>query len=92
MVACDDVREITRALKLAVRVDSLMNLGRSANLLAILSATEVGFTSGRQQTAMTWVGHTSGLEAAKAAAGLLGWRGAVRQDICAAIGMHEWAR
>ena len=59
-------------------------------MLAILSATETGYVSGRAQAAMTWVGHTSGLDAAKAGAGLLGWRGAVRQDICAGIAPHEW--
>lgn len=90
VLVLDDVREITHQLKLAERVDSVMNLGRSANVLAILSATETGYVSGRAQAAMTWVGHTSGLDAAKAGAGLLGWRGTVRQDICAGIAPHEW--
>jgi hypothetical protein len=90
VLVLDDVREITRQLKLAGHVDSVMNLGRSANVLAILSATETGYVAGRAQAAMTWVGHTSGLDAAKAGAGLLGWRGAARQDICAGIATHEW--
>ena len=68
----------------------MMNLGRSANVLAILPASETGYVSGRAQAAMTWIGHTSGLDAAKAGAGLLGWRGTARQDICASGAPHEW--
>jgi hypothetical protein len=90
VLVLDDVREITRQLRLAEHVDSVMNLGRSANVLAILSATETGYVSGRAQAAQVWVGHTSGLEAAKAGAALLGWRGARRQDTCAAIAPHHW--
>jgi len=90
ILVLDDVREITRQLRLAAAVDSVMNLGRSANVLAILSATETGYVSGRQQGGMVWVGHTSGLDAAKAGAALLGWRGRERQDECAAVLPHEW--
>lgn len=86
----DDTREVTRQLRLAESVDSVMNLGRSANVLAILSATETGYVSGRAQAAQVWVGHTSGLDAAKAGAALLGWRGVARQDTCAAVAPHEW--
>ena len=89
VAALDDVREM-RALRQSVRVDSLMNLGRSANILAILSATQRSFVAGREQAAMIWAGHTSGMDAAKAKAGLLGWRGREREDICLRIGMHEW--
>ena len=42
-----DVRETCRQLKLADHVDSVMNLGRSANPLAILAATETSYVSGR---------------------------------------------
>lgn len=90
VLVLDDVREITRQLRLAEHVDSVMNLGRSANVLAILSATETGYVAGRAQAAQVWVGHTSGLDAAKAGAGLLGWRGRDRQDTCAAVAPHEW--
>jgi len=90
VLVLDDVREITRQLRLAEHVDSALNLGRSANVLAILSATETGYVSGRAQAAQVWIGHTSGLDAAKAGAGLLGWRGAIRQDTCAAVAPHEW--
>ncbi|MFI5068139.1 MAG: hypothetical protein ACHP9Z_29735, partial [Streptosporangiales bacterium] len=76
--------------RLAEHVDSVMNLGRSAGVLAILSATETGYVSGRGQGGLVWVGHTSGLDAAKAGAALLGWRGRERQDQCAAIAPHEW--
>jgi hypothetical protein len=86
----DDVREICRQLRLAERVDSILSLGRSANLLAIMCATETGNAAGRQQGGMVWVGHTSGIEAAKAGAGLLGWRGRDRQDQCGAVLPHEW--
>lgn len=90
VLVLDDVREITRQLRLAESVDSVMNLGRSASVLAILSATETGYVAGRAQAAQVWIGHTSGLDAAKAAASLLGWRGIARQDICAAVAPHEW--
>jgi hypothetical protein len=67
-----------------------MNLGRSANVCAILSTTETGYVSGRSQGGMVWVGHTTGLNAAKAGAELLGWRRRDQQDTCAAIAPHQW--
>jgi hypothetical protein len=90
VLVLDDVRETCRQLGLALGVDSVMNLGRSANVCAILSATETGYVSGRSQGGMVWVGHTTGLNAAKAGAELLGWRGRERQDTCAAIAPHQW--
>lgn len=90
VLVLDDVREITRQLRLAERVDSVMNLGRSANVLAILCATETGYVSGRAQAAMTWVGHTTGLDAAKAGAALLGYPGRAWQETTSAVGPHEW--
>ena len=90
VLVLDDVREICRQLKLAERVDSVMNLGRSAGILGILCATETSWVAGRSQGAMTWVGHTNGLDAAKAGAALLGWRGREPQDQCAAVEPHEW--
>jgi hypothetical protein len=90
VLVLDDVRETCRQLRLAEQVDSVMNLGRSANVLTILAATETGYVSGRAQAGMTWVGATSGLEAAKAGAALLGWRGRERQDTCAAVEPHQW--
>jgi hypothetical protein len=90
VLVLDDVREITRQLRLAEAVDSCMNLGRSANVLAILCATETGYVSGRAQAAMTWVGHTTGLDAAKAGAGLLGYSGRAWYETTAAVGPHEW--
>jgi len=90
VLVLDDVREITRQLRLAEHVDSVMNLGRSANVLAVLSATETGYVAGRAQAAQAWIGHTSGLDAAKAGAALLGWRGREAQDTCAAIAPHQW--
>jgi energy-coupling factor transporter ATP-binding protein EcfA2 len=90
VLVLDDVRETCRQLRLGEHVDSVMNLGRSANVLVILAATETGYVSGRAQAAITWAGHTTGLDAAKAAAGLLGWRGRERQDLCAAVEPHAW--
>jgi len=86
----DDVRETCRQLHLAESVDSVMNLGRSANVCAILSATETSYVAGRSQGGMVWVGHTTGLNAAKTGAELLGWRGRERQDICASVAPHQW--
>jgi len=86
----DDVREICRQLRLAERVDSVMNLGRSASVCAVLSATETSYVSGRSQGGMVWVGHTAGLPAARAGAELLGWRGREQQDTCAALAPHQW--
>jgi hypothetical protein len=90
VLVLDDVRETCRQLRLAESVDSVMNLGRSANACAILSTTETAYVSGRAQGGMVWVGHTTGLNAAKAGAELLGWRGRDRQDTCAAIAPHQW--
>jgi len=90
VLVLDDVRETCRQLKLAEAVDSVMNLGRSANICAILSTTETGYVAGRSQGGMVWVGHTTGLNAAKAGAELLGWRGRDCQDTCAAIAPHQW--
>jgi len=90
VLVLDDVRETCRQLGLAQAVDSVMNLGRSANVCAILSTTETGYVSGRSQGGMVWVGHTTGLNAAKAGAELLGWRGRDRQDSCAALAPHQW--
>jgi hypothetical protein len=90
VLVLDDVRETCRQLKLAGQVDSVMNLGRSAGVCAILSTTETGWVAGRSQGGMVWVGHTTGLDAAKAGAALLGWRGRERQDTVAAIAPREW--
>ena len=90
VVVLDDVREICRQLRLAEIVDSVMNLGRSANVLAILAATETGYVSGRAQAGMVWVGATSGLDAAKAGAGLLGKSGRPWYDLTAAIEPRTW--
>lgn len=90
VVALDDVREVCRQLRLAEAVDSLMNLGRSNNVLAILCATETGWVSGRHQGGMVWVGKTSGLEPAKAGAALLGHSGRAWYETAAAVAPHEW--
>lgn len=90
ILVLDDVREICRQLRLGELVDSILSLGRSANLLAVMCATETGYVSGRQQGAMTWVGHTSGLDAAKAGAALLGHSGRQWQETTSAISPHEW--
>lgn len=90
VLVLDDVREITRQLRLGEHVDSVMNLGRSASMLAILSATETGYVSGRAQAAMTWVGHTSGLDAAKAGASLLGRSGRPWYELTDAVAPYEW--
>ena len=90
VLVLDDVREICRQLRLAEAVDSVMNLGRSANVLAILCATETGWVSGRHQGGMVWVGKTSGLEPAKAGASLLGHSGKDWYTLTAAVAPHEW--
>jgi len=90
VLVLDDVREICYQLGLAKEVDSILNLGRSANVLAVLSTTETAWVSGRSQGGMIWVGHTQGLPAARAGAELLGWRGKDRQDICGTVAPHEW--
>lgn len=90
VLVLDDVREICRQLKLAEHVDSILNLGRSANVLVILAATETGYVSGRAQAGMTWVGATSGLDAAKAGAGLLGHSGKDWYTLTAEVPPHTW--
>jgi len=91
VILLDDAKETCRQLRLAERVDTLMNLGRSASICAIISTTDTSWVAGRGQGGIIWVGHTGGnLDAAKAGAALLGWRGRERQDICAAVEPHEW--
>jgi hypothetical protein len=90
VLVLDDVRETCRQLKLAEHVDSVMNLGRSASVLAILAATETGYVSGRAQAGMTWVGSTTGLDAAKAGAALLGRSGREWRDLAGAIEPRTW--
>jgi len=90
VLVLDDVREMCRQLRLAEPIDSVMNLGRSANILAILCATETGWVAGRNQGAMTWIGHTAGLDAAKDGAKLLGRSGRDWYETTAAIEPHAW--
>jgi energy-coupling factor transporter ATP-binding protein EcfA2 len=86
----DDVREICRQLKLNPRVDSVMNLGRSANVLVVLAATETSYVSGRAQVGMTWVGATSGLAAAKDGAAMLGRSGREWTQLVEHVEPHHW--
>lgn len=91
VLVLDDVKEVSKQLELAKQVESILSLGRSAAILAILATTEVSYVAGRTQGAMTWVGYSGGsLPAAKAGAELLGWRGAARQDFCASVPRHGW--
>jgi hypothetical protein len=91
ILVLDDVKEVCKQLRLTEAVESILNLGRSAGICAILSTTETSYVSGRSQGAMTWVGYTGGsLDAAKAGAGLLGWRGRDRQDVCASMPRYGW--
>ena len=90
VLVLDDVREICRQLKLAEHVDSILNLGRSANVLVILAATETGYVSGRAQAGMTWIGSTSGLDAAKAGAALLGKSGRQWYEVTGGVEPHTW--
>jgi energy-coupling factor transporter ATP-binding protein EcfA2 len=91
VLVLDDVKEACKALGLAGRVESILNLGRSAGICAVLSTTETAYVAGRSQGSMTWIGYTGGsLPAAKSAAELLGWRGRERQDICARLPRHSW--
>jgi energy-coupling factor transporter ATP-binding protein EcfA2 len=87
----DDVKECTKQLRLGDQVESILSLGRSAGILAILATVETSYVAGRSQGSMVFVGYTGGnLPAAKAGAELLGWRGRDRQDYCAAIKRHAW--
>jgi len=90
VLVLDDVRETCRQLRLAEHVDSVMNLGRSASVCVILATTETGYVSGRAQAGMTWIGSTSGLDAAKAAAALLGKSGRPWYELAAAVKPHQW--
>jgi energy-coupling factor transporter ATP-binding protein EcfA2 len=90
VLVLDDVREICRQLRLAEQVDSILNLGRSASVLAVLSATETSYVAGRSQGGLVWVGHTSGYDAAKAGAQLLGHTGRAWCETTAAIPEHGW--
>lgn len=90
VLVLDDVREICRQLRLGEHVDSVMNLGRSASVLAVLAATETAWVSGRGQAGITWIGATSGLEAAKAGAAVLGKSGRPWYEATAAVEPRTW--
>lgn len=91
VVVLDDVKETCKALKLAGKVESLMNLGRSARVYMILATTETSYVAGRSQGSILWVGHTGGqLGPAKQATQLLGWRGKDAEDYCAALKRFSW--
>jgi hypothetical protein len=91
VLVLDDVKEVCRQLRLAEPVESILNLGRSAGICAVLSTTETSYVAGRSQGSMIWVGYTGGsLGAAKAGAELLGWRGRDRQDTCAIMARYSW--
>jgi hypothetical protein len=91
VLVLDDVKEVCKQLRLNERVESILNLGRSASICGVLSTTETSYVAGRSQGAMVWVGYTGGgLDAAKAAAGLLGWRGRDLQDVCKDVPRHSW--
>jgi hypothetical protein len=90
VLVLDDVRETCRQLQLGAQVDSIMSLGRSAGVCAVLSAVDAAYVQGRGQAAMVWVGATSGLDAAKAGAALLGHSGREWQEVTQAILPHQW--
>jgi hypothetical protein len=91
VLVLEDVRILCRQLRLAGQVDEILNIARSANVLAVLTATDLGYVAGRSQGAVVWAGFTGGsLPAAKAAAELLGWRGRDAQDVCGRIARHQW--
>jgi hypothetical protein len=90
VLVLDDVRETCHQLKLRDHVDSVMNLGRSASVLAILAATETGYVAARSQAGMTWVGATSGLDAAKSGAQLLGRSGRQWYERTEAVKPRTW--
>lgn len=90
ILVLDDVRETCRQLRLTEHVDSVMNLGRSANVLVILGATETSYVSGRAQAGMLWIGATTGLDAAKAGAAMLGKSGRAWYEITGSVEPHQW--
>jgi hypothetical protein len=93
VVVIDDAREVVRAYaahKLGQAVESLMNLGRSGASSVILATQSLGYVP-QAQGSFTWVGHTQGLDAAKAGAGLLGKSGRPWVDTMAAIPPYRWA-
>jgi len=91
VLVLDDTKEICKQLKLNDQIESLLNLGRSSGILAVLATTETSFVAGRSQGSMVWVGYTGGnLPAAKAGAELLGWRGREKQDYAASVPRHSW--
>jgi hypothetical protein len=90
VLVLDDVRETCRQLRLAERVESILNLSRSASVCVILATTETGYVAGRAQAGMIWIGSTSGLDAAKAGAALLGKSGRAWYETTGAIEPHQW--
>jgi len=91
LLVLDDTKEICKQLGLRDLVESILNLGRSQNICAVLSTTEISYVAGRSQGAMIWVGFTGkSLPAAKAGAELLGWRGRELQDLVGTLPRYTW--
>lgn len=91
LLILDDVKECSKTLGLADQIGPMLNLGRSAGLLAVLATTETSYVAGRSQGAMVFTGYVGGsLPAAKAAADLHGFRGREKQDLCGQVRRHHW--
>jgi hypothetical protein len=87
---CRELNAASRGLSLDAQVRGILNLGRSASILAILSSTETSWVAGRSQAGIVWVGATSGLPAARAGAALLGKSGRAWYETTAAVLPHTW--
>jgi hypothetical protein len=91
VLICEDVVVLSRQLKLKEQVEEILHTARSANVMAVLSATTIANAAGRSQSSQIWVGYTGGsIPAAKAAAESIGWRGRDAVDYLASIKRHQF--
>jgi hypothetical protein len=86
----DDARTLNKSLKLADVIEDSVLLGRSGHQSCIISTQDPGYVAVRAQVHFRFIGHTGSLAAAKAAAGLLGLRGAGWEDFLAGLRPGEW--
>ena len=89
ILVIDDAKDVCRNHDMRELVGSVIRLGGSNAISAIVATQELSYIP-RSQAAFKWVGHTGNLEAAAAAVKLLGRRGIGWQDAIAAIPQYQW--
>jgi hypothetical protein len=89
VLVLDDAHELCLGLKLRDQIDSVLTLGRSAGISCIVASGDTGYVP-RSQAAFKFAGQISGIDAAKAAARLVGQRGRDWEDTILSLESFGW--